>query len=70
VDARLDETSQARETGAAALGRGGRMSRQRKSTAVLRLRQALLAFRETYNTTWLIERHGCLSPADYRRQQP
>ena len=24
------------------------------------LRQALLAFRETYNTTWLIERHGFL----------
>lgn len=32
------------------------------------LRQALLAFRETYNTTWLIERHGFLSPAEYRRQ--
>ena len=25
-------------------------------------RQALLAFRETYNTTWLIERHGFLRP--------
>ena len=22
------------------------------------LRQALLVFRETYNTTWMIERHG------------
>jgi transposase InsO family protein len=33
------------------------------------LRQALLAFRETYNDTWLIERHGFLSPADYRRQR-
>jgi putative transposase len=33
------------------------------------LRQALLAFRETYNTTWLIERHGFLSPAEYRRRQ-
>jgi putative transposase len=32
------------------------------------LRQALLTFRETYNTTWLIERHGFLSPAEYRRQ--
>ena len=30
------------------------------------LRQALLAFRETYNNTWLIERHGFLSPAEYR----
>jgi putative transposase len=33
------------------------------------LRQALLAFRETYNTTWLIERHSFLSPAEYRRRQ-
>ena len=33
------------------------------------LRQALLAFRETYNDTWLIERHGFLSPAEYRRRQ-
>ena len=33
------------------------------------LRQALLAFRKIYNTTWLIERHGFVSPADYRRQQ-
>ena len=32
------------------------------------LRQALLAFRETYNTTWLIERHGFLSPAEYRQR--
>jgi putative transposase len=30
------------------------------------LRQALLAFRKTYNETWLIERHGFLSPAEYR----
>ena len=33
------------------------------------LRQALLAFRKKYNTTWLIERNGFVSPADYRRQQ-
>jgi putative transposase len=33
------------------------------------LRQALLEFRQTYNTTWLIERHGFLSPAEYRRRQ-
>jgi len=32
------------------------------------LRQALLAFREIYNETWLIERHGFLSPAEYRRR--
>ena len=33
------------------------------------LRQALLAFQETYNTTWLIERHGFISPAAYRQKQ-
>ena len=31
------------------------------------LRQALLACRETDNTTWRIERRGFLSPAEYRR---
>src|SRR3954470_23284384 len=33
------------------------------------LRQALLEFRETYNATWLIERHGFMSPADFRQRQ-
>jgi putative transposase len=33
------------------------------------LRCALLAFRETYNTTWLIERHGFITPAAFRQQQ-
>jgi putative transposase len=33
------------------------------------LRLALLEFRETYNTTWLIERHGFLSPAAFRQSQ-
>ena len=33
------------------------------------LRQALLAFREIYNTTWLIERHGFQSPAAARQKQ-
>lgn len=37
VDARPDQTARAPETDAAALGRGGRMSRQRKTAAVLRL---------------------------------
>jgi transposase-like protein len=37
VEARPDEAARARERGAPALGRGGRMSRQRKSAAVLRL---------------------------------
>ncbi len=33
------------------------------------LRQALLDFKETYNTTRLIERHGFISPAQFRQQQ-
>ena len=33
------------------------------------LRQALLAFRDTYNTTWLVERHGFQTPAAVRQQQ-
>jgi putative transposase len=33
------------------------------------LRETLLAFRETYNTTWLIQRHGFLSPAAFRQKQ-
>jgi transposase InsO family protein len=33
------------------------------------LRQALLGFRETYNTNWLIERHGFVSPAAFRQSQ-
>jgi putative transposase len=33
------------------------------------LRQALLEFRETYNATWLIERHGFITPTVFRQQQ-
>src|SRR3954463_12932516 len=33
------------------------------------LRQALLVFRELYNTTWLIERHGFRTPAAVRQNQ-
>jgi putative transposase len=33
------------------------------------LRQALLVFREAYNTTWLIERHGFQTPAAVRHNQ-
>src|SRR6185312_8809161 len=33
------------------------------------LRQALLAFRETYNATWLIERHGFITPTAFRWKQ-
>jgi len=48
----------------------GRATRSdRKSPAIEELRQALLEFRETYNATWLIERHGFMSPADFRQRQ-
>jgi transposase InsO family protein len=33
------------------------------------LRQALLAFRDAYNTTWLIQRHGFVTPAECRKRQ-
>jgi len=33
------------------------------------LRQALLTFRETYNATWLIERHGFITPQAFRHKQ-
>jgi putative transposase len=33
------------------------------------LRLALIAFRQTYNECWLIERHGHRSPAQFRRDQ-
>jgi hypothetical protein len=33
------------------------------------LRQALLEFRETYNATWLIERHGFKPPVAVRQEQ-
>jgi transposase InsO family protein len=33
------------------------------------LRQALLAFRDTYNSTWLIERHGFITPEAFRQNQ-
>jgi len=32
------------------------------------LRQALLRFKDRYNEHWLIERHGHLAPAVYRRE--
>ena len=33
------------------------------------LRQALLGFRDTDNATWLIERHGFITPDDFRQKQ-
>ena len=36
---------------------------------VEQLRHALIAFREVYNTTWLIERHAFQPPAAIRAEQ-
>jgi transposase InsO family protein len=41
----------------------------RSFDSVEELRAALLEFRETYNTTWLIERHGFRPPAAIRQEQ-
>ena len=41
----------------------------RAFATVEELRQALLAFREVYDTTWLIERHGFRLPAAVREEQ-
>lgn len=41
----------------------------RSFATVEELRRALLVFRETYNTTWLIERHGFRPPAAIRDEQ-
>jgi putative transposase len=41
----------------------------RQSHTVEELRQALLEFRDAYNTTWLIERHGFRPPAAVRAEQ-
>ena len=45
------------------------LSRVRSFAAVEDLRQALLAFRETYDTTWPIERHGFRPPAVIRDER-
>jgi putative transposase len=29
----------------------------------------MLTFRETYNTNWLIERHGFMTPTAFRQNQ-
>jgi putative transposase len=41
----------------------------RSFETVEELRLAVLEFRETYNTTWLIERHGFTPPAAIRAEQ-
>jgi transposase InsO family protein len=41
----------------------------RRFDTVEELRLALQAFRQTYNRTWLIERHGYRTPAQVRADQ-
>jgi putative transposase len=41
----------------------------RSFDTVEELRAALLEFRDVYNTTWLIERHGFRPPDAVRREQ-
>jgi putative transposase len=41
----------------------------RRFDTVEELRLALLAFRQTYNQSWIIERHGYKTPAQIRDDQ-
>ena len=41
----------------------------RRFEAIEELRRALLAFRRTYNQSWIIERHGYKTPAQVRADQ-
>jgi transposase InsO family protein len=41
----------------------------RRFDTVEELRLALIAFRQTYNQSWIIERHGYKTPAQVRADQ-
>jgi hypothetical protein len=59
-------------TSGAAAGQTGPLARaltEPTFNTVEELRRALLDFRETYNTTWLIERHGFRPPDAVRKEQ-
>ena len=43
--------------------------RVRRFATIGELRLALQAFKETYNRTWIIERHGYRTPAQVRSDQ-
>ena len=49
--------------------KAGRCSRVRWFETIEELRQALLAFQQTYNNYWLIERYGRRPPAAIREEQ-
>lgn len=42
----------------------------RRFATIEELRQALHAFKDTYNRTWIVERHGYRTPAQVRADQP
>lgn len=73
ADQRPGGAERPHKSGVAAPGRGGRMSRQllwvRTFEIIEELRQALLAFRDTYKATWVIERHGFITPEAFRQKQ-
>ena len=41
----------------------------RRFDTIEELRLALIAFKQTYNQTWIIERHGYRTPAQVRADQ-
>ena len=41
----------------------------RRFDTIEELRLALLAFKQTYNQSWIIERHGYKTPAQVRADQ-
>jgi hypothetical protein len=41
----------------------------RRFATIEELRLALLAFQQTYNQSWIIERHGYRTPAQVRTDQ-
>jgi putative transposase len=41
----------------------------RRFATIEELRQALHAFKDTYNRTWIVERHGYQTPAAVRAAQ-
>jgi putative transposase len=43
--------------------------RLQRFETVEELRQAVLAFKERYNHTWIVERHGYRTPAQVRAEQ-
>ena len=41
----------------------------RRFDTIEELRLALLAFRQTYNQSWIVERHGYKTPTQVRAEQ-